>query len=103
VRLVHTKRTTNHENNEMKPFKITDLTLLEPLHVMAESQREAAGYLVACLDRMMGQMPMIECEVEAATIATDSNDDCALAAGRRGFAWCGEGGWSVFDPLGEHV
>lgn len=91
------------ETEKMTPFKITDLRLLEPLCVMAESPRDAAGYLVACLHRLMGQTPMIECDVEPASNTFDCTGEGALEAGRRGFAWEGGEGWSVYDPLGEHA
>ncbi|GAM07060.1 hypothetical protein [Novosphingobium sp. MBES04] len=86
----------------MKLFKITDLNVLEPLTVLAESRDAAADYFVAAMQRGFGQVPVIEYAVtrwNPRDLERRADLRGVLDNVRSGFVWEGQQGWEIINPF----
>lgn len=86
----------------MKLFKISDINLVEPYTVLAESRDHAADYFIACLNRGFGHVPVIE---YAITRWNPRNIEALKGLGeilsndQRGWALENRDRWEFFDPF----
>lgn len=85
----------------MRPYKIINLQLLEPLRVMADSRSDAVCYFLACLQRGLGGVPIIECHLDVDVMLALDEPKLVSTTHHRGFLWAKNGGWKVYDPFDE--
>ena len=86
----------------MKLFKISDLNLVEPYTVLAESCDRAADYFIACLNRGFGHVPVIEYAVtrwKPRKIETLVGLAEIVSQNQKGWALENFGRWEFFDPF----
>lgn len=88
----------------MKLFKISDINLVEPFTVLAESRDGAADFFVACINRGFGHVPVIEYAVTGWN-PKDFDQHAGLrdvvAQKRRVWAWEGQDRrWEFHNPFG---
>jgi len=101
IRLLYSVRITHDERTTMRPYKIVELKLLEPLRIMADSHTDAASYFLACLQRVMGGVPIVEYSIDGDVMTVLDEPHLIDAVRRRGFLWRQKEGWKVYDPFDE--
>lgn len=86
----------------MKLYKISDINLVEPYTVLAESRDRAADYFIACLNRGFGHVPVIEYAVTRWS-PKDFDQHTGLREildkQQKGWAWEGQDRWEFTDPF----
>lgn len=91
----------------MRLFKITDLTLLEKITVVAPSREDAANLFIARLALGLGKVPVMEYTVtnwRPKSLPADSMLTHLMEGPRRGFAWKDDKGhWDFTDPFGDNI
>lgn len=95
-------RINNEASNIMKLFKISDINLVEPYTVLAESRDRAADYFIACLNRGFGHLPVIEYAVtrwNPRNIETMKGLSEIVGNGQKGWALENGNRWDFFDPF----
>lgn len=88
----------------MKLFRITDLNLIEPFTVLAETRDDAANYFVASMNRGFGRVPVIEYAVthwRPRNLNASSDLKRFVDSYLRGFAWEKQSGWELINPFDE--
>lgn len=99
-------RINNEASNKMQLFKISDINLVEPFTVVAESRDRAADYFIACLNEGFGHVPVIEYAVTGWN-PKDFDRHKGLREildnQQKGWAWEGQGHWEFNDPFGIDV
>ncbi len=90
----------------MKLFQISDINLVEPYTVLAESRDRAADYFIACLNRGFAHVPTIE---YAVTRWNPRNLESLKGLGeivdldQKGWAAENCGRWEFYDPFATPV